>query len=117
MDVLVVDDDEDVRLLFELYLRGRDHVATAVGSAAAARAALAEHAYDVLCLDVELPDAAGADLVRELRTSGALPDHVVLVSGLHRTPLEHLAGELGVVPLGKPFTVADLDELFARLDG
>lgn len=116
MDVLVVDDEEDVRVLFELYLRGRGHGVTVVGSGAAARSALEADTFDVLVLDLSLPDAIGAQFAAELRDAGLLPRHVVLASGTRPAVLGELATSMGAAPLAKPFTVDELDGVFAGLD-
>ncbi len=116
MDVLVVDDEEDVRVLLELYLRGRGHGAVTTGSPAAARAALSDRSFDVLLLDVGLPGVEGPTLVEQLRADDLLPSHVVLMSGLRSGTLAGLAADVGAVPLAKPFEVADLDAVFAGLD-
>ena len=115
MDVLVVDDQEDVRLLLELYLKGRGHGVVATASSAEARAALASGSVDVLLVDVGLPDVEGPALVEQLRDEGLLPSHVVLMSGLLAGTLADLAAAAGAVPLHKPFEVDDLDALFAGL--
>ncbi len=113
----MVDDEEDVRLLFELYLRGRGHAATVVDSAAAARRVLTDATFDVVFIDVALPDAEGTGVVEQLRAEGLLPPRVVLVSGLPRTVVEELAADLGVVPLCKPFAVDELDAVLGVGDG
>lgn len=115
MHVLVVDDEQDVRVLLELYLAGRGHDVTAVGTGAAARRELVDGTFDVLCLDLTLPDVEGPQLAQELRGAGLLPQDLVLVSGQRPATLASLAADLGGVPLAKPFTVADLDALFAGL--
>lgn len=113
MDVLVVDDEADIRALLEMYLRGRGHEPTVVGDAAGARRACLEQAFDVGLFDVSLPDEEGPELVRSLRDEGRLPGQVVLLSALRPVELEQRAAGLGVVCVHKPFTIADLDRHLA----
>lgn len=68
--VLVVDDDAEIRSLMSALLRAERHVVRAADSLAEARAQLAQHRFDVIVLDLNLPDGDGIDLCRELRTAG-----------------------------------------------
>lgn len=115
MDVLVVDDAEDIRVMLELFLRGRGHSPVLAASAAEARAALAHRTFDAMLLDVTLPDEQGPDLVRSLRADDLLPPRVALLSAVRPAALEVMAEGLDVVHLTKPFDVAALDELLSSM--
>lgn len=106
MRVLVVDDDEDVRALLALSLQTRGHDVVAVDTAEAGQAAV-DPSIDALITDVSLPDLSGPELIHRLRSADDLPPRVVLLSAL---PIDHIAQDLGVVALSKPFTPADLDD-------
>ena len=67
--VLVVDDEPDLRTLYELTLLREGHHVDAAGSLAEARERLASGAFDVVITDMRLPDGLGLELLREL--SGA----------------------------------------------
>ena len=56
MRVLLVDDHAEVRELVERALLRDGHQVTGVGSVAAARAELALHGFELLLLDLSLPD-------------------------------------------------------------
>ena len=62
-DVLVVDDEEDIRELFELSLLRMGLGVDAAGSVAEARKLLSERAYRLCLTDMRLPDGEGLDLV------------------------------------------------------
>ena len=115
MDVLVVDDEEDLRVLLDLYLRGRGHSPVLAGSAGEARAALAGQDFGAMLLDVTLPDEDGPSLVRSLREHGNLPERLVLVSAVRPAVLVDLAAELDAVHLAKPFNIVTLDEVLGPL--
>ena len=67
--ILVVDDEPDLRTLYELtLLREGFHVDTA-GDLQQARALLAEHRFDVLITDMRLPDGLGLSLITELKAA------------------------------------------------
>ena len=74
LQVLLVEDDRTDAMLHERYLRKAGevvHRVVAVTHAASLKAALAAldalHAFDVVVLDLNLPDCRGLDCVRELR--------------------------------------------------
>jgi len=64
--VLVVDDEPDLRTLYELTLLREGHLVQAAGSLAEAREQLAAQAFDVVITDMRLPDGLGLELLREL---------------------------------------------------
>ncbi len=79
--VLVVDDSLTVRMDLSEAFENAGCVATLCESGAEARAAVARHHFDVVVLDVLLPDADGIALLTELRASpGAAHAPVMLLS-------------------------------------
>src|SRR5205823_3132409 len=67
-NLLVVEDDEGQRnSIVELVGAGEDVDVTAVGSAAEALAALDEHPYDCMVLDLKLPETSGFKLLEQLK--------------------------------------------------
>ena len=70
MRVLVVDDHADTRQLLARSLeRAPSYGVKAVGSCAEAEAALEQGSFDVIVLDVMLPDGSGIDLCYRLRAA------------------------------------------------
>lgn len=78
MQVLLVDDDEDLRRLFETLLSARGHDVTACGDAESAWAAYRRSRHPLVLLDWELPGMDGLELCRRIR---AMPEgaHSVIV--------------------------------------
>jgi DNA-binding response OmpR family regulator len=68
--VLVVEDDSSLRLAVTDNLEDEGYLVIATASLAAARAAIAAQPFDVVVLDLMLPDGDGTSLCRELRKSG-----------------------------------------------
>ncbi|MBO7410431.1 MAG: response regulator, partial [Ottowia sp.] len=64
--VLVVDDEPDLRNLYELSLVREGYQILSAGSLAEARALLAEQPFDVLITDMNLPDGQGLELLRDI---------------------------------------------------
>jgi two-component system response regulator PilR (NtrC family) len=64
--VLVVDDEPDLRTLYELTLLREGHQVVAAGDLAQARECLAQQRFDVLITDMRLPDGLGLELLQAL---------------------------------------------------
>jgi two-component system, OmpR family, phosphate regulon response regulator OmpR len=109
--VLVVDDDPDIRELITDYLSTHGYRVTGVDCAAAMRSALATQIPDVVLLDIGLPGEDGLSLARFLREHHDLA--VIMVSGAGE-PVDRIIGlEVGADDyLTKPF---DPRELLARI--
>ncbi|MBJ7355301.1 MAG: response regulator transcription factor [Thermoleophilaceae bacterium] len=86
--LLVVDDDEAVRLRLVDAFALDGYVAEGVEDLASARRELRSHEWDLVLLDINLPDGAGYELLRDLRAGNVRPAErslaelpVVMVSG------------------------------------
>ncbi len=64
--ILVVEDSGSVSASLEMVLRHFGFVCELAGTVEDARARLAEHRYDLLILDINLPASSGVELIREL---------------------------------------------------
>ncbi len=64
--ILVIDDEPDLRTLYELTLLREGHSVNAAADLAEAREILAREYFDVLITDMRLPDGMGLELLREL---------------------------------------------------
>ncbi|MEH3021724.1 MAG: response regulator transcription factor [Pseudomonas oryzihabitans] len=71
--VLLVDDHRKLREPLATYLRRQDFEVTTAADAARMSALLAEQRFDVIVLDVMLPDGDGFSLCRELRQRSDTP--------------------------------------------
>lgn len=109
--VLVVDDDPEIASLLSRYLQGQGLGVRIARNGAQVRAALDPPDFDVVLLDLGLPDTDGLALMRELRSHW--PGPVIIVSGRGES-VERVVGlELGADDyVSKPF---DLRELLARI--
>jgi len=106
--VLVVDDDADIRELIVGQLQQEGYEVRSAGSVAQMRALAAEHAQDLVVLDLNLPDGDGLRLCRELRAEG-FTSAVIMVTA-RDTALDRVLGlELGADDyLTKPFEPREL---------
>ena len=66
-NILVVDDEPDLRTLYELTLLREGYRVEAAGSVGEALAQLNSHAFDVVITDMRLPDGLGLQLLQSLQ--------------------------------------------------
>ena len=112
--LLVVDDDAALNLALCAHFEDRGWRATGVYDCAAAVAATAGAAFEVVLLDVQLPDGDGVELlVRLLERDPHLP--VILMTGgrdVERAMQAIAAGAFDWLP--KPFEPAEMERLVDR---
>jgi DNA-binding response OmpR family regulator len=112
MKVLIVEDEVRLGQFLRQGLSEHAHIANLVGTCADAKNALVETNYDLIVLDLSLPDGDGIDMVREWRASG-FNEPVLILSA--RDSLEDRIRGLDVGAddyLPKPFSI---EELLARM--
>lgn len=105
--LLVVEDDRQLATLLREQLGLAGHAPVVAGTLAEARAALAEGRFDLILLDLNLPDGDGLDLAQEVSDEGDTPmlmltargDVDSRVAGLYAGASDYLT---------KPFSVAEL---------
>jgi len=80
--ILVVDDEPEIRQSLEEILREEGYGVATAATGAEARTRIADAPYDVVLLDIWLPDADGLDLLAEIHEQSAenRPE-VVIISG------------------------------------
>lgn len=67
--ILIVDDEEAIRFTFRALLEAEGHEITTASTAAEARDLLAREPFDVLLLDLMLPEESGLSLLKSIRES------------------------------------------------
>jgi DNA-binding response OmpR family regulator len=109
--ILIVDDDAKVRLLLRRCFEGEGYRVTEAGTGTQALERLAAGAFDLVTLDLSLPDGDGFSVGREMRARSAVP--IVMVTGKGDT-IDRVVGlELGADDyITKPF---QLREVVARV--
>jgi DNA-binding response OmpR family regulator len=110
--VLIVEDQERLGGFLEQGLRESAYTTTWVRTCAGALDALAESSYDLVLLDLGLPDGDGIDLLRRWRASGF--NEPVLILSARDTVADRIKGlDIGADDyLPKPFS---FEELLARV--
>jgi two-component system OmpR family response regulator/two-component system response regulator QseB len=118
MRVLVVEDDEGIAAGLQAHLQRQGDAVDVAGTVALAWSALCMEPFDIVLLDLTLPDGDGHALLNRLRQSapGGMPDPTLPV--LIMTARDEVAERIAALDRGaddyvtKPF---DADELAARM--
>ncbi|MGF6851475.1 response regulator [Paraburkholderia sp. CI3] len=112
MKILIVEDQRKLGQFLKQALTERSYTATWVATCAEARHALCETSYDVIVLDLGLPDGDGLDLLREWRSSGF--NEPVMILSARDAVQDRVKGlDVGADDyLPKPFSI---EELLARM--
>ena len=113
--ILVVEDDPRVRAVLERGLALAGHQTTLTEDLAGGRAAWAAGAFDLVLLDVMLPDGDGLALLGERRGVGD-DTPTILLTAREESELHQRATAAGATDyLAKPFAYADLLARVERL--
>ncbi len=107
--VLVVDDESDIRALIKDILSDENYGVTVAANASDARAAREKHKFDLILLDIWMPDTDGITLLREWSDSGDMNCPVVIMSGHGTVDTAVEATRLGAFDfVEKPLSLAKL---------
>ena len=109
--ILIVDDDHSMRTMLIEYLAGHGFRADGAASAGEAMSAFAAKSYDLVLLDLGLPDGDGTELASRWREQTPVP--IVYITGRHEEADLVMGLELGADDyITKPFS---LREVLARM--
>ncbi|RYG33534.1 MAG: response regulator [Burkholderiales bacterium] len=106
LTALVVDDEAAIRRFLRSTLVAEDFDVVEAGDLAAARRAAEGAKFDLVVLDLGLPDGNGADLIDTMRAAGA--PAIIVLSALDDEPRKVAALDAGADDfVSKPFGVAE----------
>ena len=109
--LLIVDDDRQLTAFLERFLAKHGYRATSAGSGAQARALLARRSFDLIVLDLILPDIDGLEIAREMRRQDRTP--IIMLTARDEVYDRIVGLELGADDyLTKPY---EPRELLARI--
>jgi DNA-binding NtrC family response regulator len=110
--ILVVDDESEIREGLEMLLASEGYGVSSADTGAGGLAKLEEHPFDLLLLDVSLPDRNGLDLLREIRLRDPQLS-VVLITAYGSIDMARQAFKSGAMDyITKPWSN---DELLAQV--
>ncbi len=110
-NILVIDDDENLQIVLEEYLAGDGYSVKTAESVQTALKQAQENPFDVILLDLTLPDGEGLHLIPQLKSSTSA--QIIVVSGKTDTTEKVVCLEMGADDyITKPF---EMRELSARV--
>ena len=110
MNILVVDDEEVLRDVLQTLLKRDGHQVKTASTGAAALSLFDEEPFDVVLLDLMLPDTSGYAVCKRIRADSALADTGVLMLTAKGEPEDRIMGlEVGADDyVVKPFVVREV---------
>lgn len=110
-NILIIDDDADLSFVISDMLEGYGYNVTTVENAEQAFEMLGEKSFDLILLDINLPDSTGFEICRELRSVSNVP---VIFASARTSEGDRITGfDIGGDDyLPKPYSMA---ELFSRI--
>ncbi|WP_373847629.1 response regulator [Delftia acidovorans] len=108
-NILVVDDELGIRDLLSEILNDEGHSVDVAENAGQARTARASNTYDLVLLDIWMPDTDGVSLLKEWASAGLLTMPVIMMSGHATIETAVEATRIGALSfLEKPITMQKL---------
>jgi DNA-binding response OmpR family regulator len=112
--ILAIEDDRTVGMVLQHVLETAGHDVEVVRGITAGRGAMERGDYDLVLLDVNLPDGNGLDFLRQIREELGRRTPVVVLSGMRQEDSVVRGLKLGADDyVTKPFSPP---ELLARVD-
>ena len=110
-NILIIDDDTDLSFVISDMLEGYGYNVTTAENAEQAFEMLSEKSFDLILLDINLPDSTGFEICRELRSVSNVP---VIFASARTSEGDRITGfDIGGDDyLPKPYSMA---ELFSRI--
>ena len=109
--ILVVDDDDKIRLLIKEYLSNKGYIVSTAENAEKAKIKIDIFNFNLIILDVMMPGQSGYELTKELKASKNIPIILLTAKGEVENRIHGL--EIGADDyIGKPF---DPQELLLRV--
>jgi DNA-binding response OmpR family regulator len=114
MRILIIDDDNDIARALEKFLTIKGHSCKTLNRGSEGLQAIQADTFDIILLDLRMPEWNGFDILRMLAYGGVLHDKkVVVISALDLTVKEReqmkAAGVVDI--LSKPFSPATLEKV------
>ena len=115
MKILIVDDNEQITKMLTTFLELKGHQCTIANDGNEGLNQIKETDYDVILLDLAMPEFDGYSVIKNLEDSNTLKDHKIIVftaSTITQDELENLVKRGVTAYLLKPI---DIDLLHSKL--
>lgn len=115
--VLIVDDDKLICWALEKELSGLGHTTCVVENGADALAELGGHAFDIVFLDIHLPDTNGLELLRKIERISPGATIIIMSGDASETNLQRAYKGGAVQFLEKPFDLSEVHDILRSTSG
>lgn len=78
MDLLIVDDNQDITSMFSKYFKLKNHNVTVANSGQNGLQMIETQKFDVILLDLAMPDFSGRDIVDHLYKNNKINSHKIV---------------------------------------
>lgn len=115
--VIVVDDQDDLRMMLRVHLEMQGHVVSEAANGARALEAIATDDPAIVFLDLQMPGMDGWSVLSSLRAAGALESVTVVAMSAYGDAAEqaHALQSGAALFVRKPFRFHDIDAALERL--
>jgi len=116
MKILIIDDNETITKAVSKVLKLKGHDCILVNESKRGLKLISENEYDLVLLDLAMPELTGLDLVKKLKPSSKNLSKVVIFTAMSVPPEQLLELKaLGIRSiLKKPFSLTDLDQIISE---
>ena len=109
VNTLIIDDEESIRDGCRQILARMGHDVTTTGDALDGYEKAAKNTFDLILLDIRMPQMDGLDILRKLKTEHNISARIIIITGYGTIQLAVEAMRLGAFNfLTKPFSADDL---------
>lgn len=115
MKVLIIEDEERIRNLLKLYLNRENFMIETADNGDIGLAMALERDYDVILLDVLLPEKNGIEVLKELRTKKVTPV-IMLTAQADDKYINKAVDEGANGYIVKPFSPKEVIKLISQLE-
>ncbi len=116
MKILVVDDNEEITDVLRVFCDSQRIDIEAINDSKNALPAIRKHDFDLMLLDIAMPEFTGVDIIKSLKEEGLLDKtNVVVFTASSDNKLHEQLRKSGVKEiLQKPCGINELEELIVR---
>ena len=112
--VLIAEDDPNLGMMLERFMTACGFAVTSVRDGRAALETLRADSFDVVLLDVVMPEVDGLDILRQVREE-PMPPEIIMITGNGTIETAIAALKLGAYDfLSKPYRMAEIEVLVRR---
>lgn len=118
MKILGIDDNVDITELLSMTLSAMGHEFSFVNSGKEGVKLIFEKKYDVVLLDLAMPEFSGLDVLKELETKGNIADYNIILftaSSVSQSEINEFLGKGIRGVIRKPVEVDELEKQISKL--